>query len=70
MNMEYVTVEKKTLQNFVLDLENLIADFEKMLDTSLEMESGNRLGEMKNKKIKALSEDDYKKFGSVEMLNC
>ena len=60
--MEFVTVEKKTLKNFVLDLETLITDFEKMLDNSLEIESEKRLTDMKNKKIRSLSEEDYQKF--------
>ena len=60
--METVTVQKQVFENFVVDLEKLIVDFEKMLDTALEMESEQRLNEMKNKKVKTLGEDEYRKF--------
>ncbi len=60
--METVIVEKKMLENFTLDLARLLTDFEKILDTSLARDADQRLFDLKNGKVDALSEADYQKF--------
>lgn len=59
---ENITVRKEALEHFVVDLERLLADFERVLDTSLQMEAENRLHEMKKGEVRPLGEEDYKKF--------
>ena len=59
--METITIQKETFRNFVVDLERLLSDFEKMLDNSLEVETNQRLNELKDNRVKSFSESDYQK---------
>ncbi len=60
--METIIVEKKMLENFTLDLERLLNDFEKILDTNVAREADERLFDLKSGKVDGLSEEDYQNF--------
>ncbi len=57
-----MTVQNILFQNFIVELEQLITDIEKILETTLEIETTNRLDEMKDNEMKTFSEDDYNGF--------
>ena len=60
--MDTITIQKQTLQDFVVDLEKLLTDFEQILDASLEGKAEERLKELQTGKIKGFTEEDYLKF--------
>ena len=60
--MNTITIQKETLNEFVVDLERLLTDFERILDVSLEAKAEERLNELQSGKTKAFTEEDYLKF--------
>ena len=42
MENELITIDKKTFQNFVVDLEKLLTDFETIVNDSFQFESEKR----------------------------
>ena len=60
--MEMVSVRKELIENFVVDVEKLLTDFERILDVSLQSDAENRLHELSSGEVKSFSEGDYKAF--------